>query len=229
MICLTSSWRRRSTTAPRSGASAGSRPPNPRPSARPSSGSVGRWWPLVWRVLFEAITAQLKAKAVRVKTGTIVDATIIASASTEDEDGRWVKYKNGPAVHGFKAHVAADADTALVEEVAVTPANVNDGKAGSDALPCEVGEVFADSAYRGGAFGDAVRAKGGVPRIAATACGAVTKPRHWARGVQRGDPARAGPHREDLRHLETQLRPATPAMAGSCQGRRPSSLHRHCL
>jgi transposase, IS5 family len=120
------------------------------------------------RVLLEAITAQLKAKAVRVKTGTIVDATIIASASTEDEDGRWVKHKNGPAVHGFKAHVAADADTALVEEVAVTPANVNDGKAGSDALPCEVGEVFADSAYRGGAFGDAVRAKGGVPRIAAT-------------------------------------------------------------
>ncbi|HZX96500.1 MAG TPA: IS5 family transposase, partial [Myxococcales bacterium] len=120
------------------------------------------------RVLFEAITAQLKAKAVRVKTGTIVDATIIASASTEDEDGRWVKHKNRPAVHGFKAHVAADADTALVEEVAVTPANVNDGKAGSDALPCEVGEVFADSAYRGGAFGDAVRAKGGVPRIAAT-------------------------------------------------------------
>src|SRR4051794_4964486 len=181
------------------------------------------------RVLFEAITAQLRAKAVRVETGTIVDATIIASASTEDEDGRWVKHKNRPAVHGFKAHVAADADTALVEEVAVTPANVNDGKAGSDALPCEVGEVFADSAYRGGAFGDAVRAKGGVPRIAATACGAVTKPRHWARGVQRGDPARAGPHREDLRHLETQLRPATPAMAGSCQGRRPSSLHRHCL
>ena len=120
------------------------------------------------RVLFEAITAQLKAKAVRVETGTIVDATIIASASTEDEDGRWVKHKNRPAVHGFKAHVAADADTALVEEVAVTPANVNDGKAGSDALPCEVGEVFADSAYRGGAFGDAVRAKGGVPRIAAT-------------------------------------------------------------
>lgn len=120
------------------------------------------------RVLFEAITAQLKAKAVRVKTGTIVDATIIASASTEDEDGRWVKHKNRPAVHGFKAHVAADADTALVEEVAVTPANVNDGKAGPDALPCEVGEVFADSAYRGGAFGAAVRAKGGVPRIAAT-------------------------------------------------------------
>jgi IS5 family transposase len=30
------------------------------------------------RAVFEAVTAQLRAKAVRVKTGTIVDATIIA-------------------------------------------------------------------------------------------------------------------------------------------------------
>lgn len=67
-----------------------------------------------------------------------------------------------------EAHVGADADTALVEEVAVTPANINDGKAGPGALPDNPGEVFADSAYRGSHFGDAVRAKGGTPRIVAT-------------------------------------------------------------
>ena len=33
------------------------------------------------RPLFDAVTAQLKAKAIRVKTGTLVDATIIASAT----------------------------------------------------------------------------------------------------------------------------------------------------
>ena len=82
----------------------------------------------------------------RVKTGTLVDATIIASASEEDGEARWVKHKGRPAVHGFKAHVGADADTALVEEIAITPANVNDGKAGPDALPNDPGEVFADSA-----------------------------------------------------------------------------------
>ncbi|MGX5851204.1 transposase [Mesorhizobium sp. PL10] len=76
--------------------------------------------------------------------------------------------KGKPAVHGFKAHVGADADTALVEEIAITPANINDGKAGPDALPDDPGEVFADSAYRGNHFGDAVRAKGGTPRIVAT-------------------------------------------------------------
>jgi IS5 family transposase len=48
----------------------------------------------------------------------------------------------------------------LVEQVAVTPANVNDSRAGPDALPDDPGEVFADSAYRGSHFGNAVRAKG---------------------------------------------------------------------
>ena len=116
------------------------------------------------RTLFERVTADLKARAVTVKTGTLVDATIIASASETDEDGRWVKHKGRAAVHGFKAHVGADASTALVEQVAVTPANVNDGRAGPDALPEDPGEVYADSAYRGAHFGNAVRAKGGLPR-----------------------------------------------------------------
>ena len=120
------------------------------------------------KVLFEAVTGQLKAKAVRVKTGTLVDATIIASAREGDGDARWVKHKGRKAVHGFKAHVGADADTALVEEVAITPANINDGKAGPDALPDDPGDVFADSAYRGNHFGAAVRARGGTPRVIAT-------------------------------------------------------------
>lgn len=119
------------------------------------------------KALFDAITAQLKAKAIRVKTGTLVDATIITSASEDDGEAHWVKHKGKLAVHGFKAHVGADADTALVEEVAITPANVNDGKAGPDTLPDDPGQVFADSAYRGRHFADAVRAKGGTPRIVA--------------------------------------------------------------
>ncbi len=120
------------------------------------------------RSLFDEITGQLKARAVKVKTGTLVDASIIASASKSDDEARWVKHKGKPAVHGFKAHVGADADTAIVEEIAITPANVHDGRAGSDALPDEPGEVFADSAYRGAHFRDAVLAKGGTPRVVAT-------------------------------------------------------------
>ncbi|KJF71661.1 MULTISPECIES: IS5 family transposase [Agrobacterium] len=123
------------------------------------------------KILFDAITGQLKAKAIQVKTGTLVDVTIIASASEDDNEGRWVKHKGRPVVHGFKAHVGADAETALVEEIAITPANINDGKAGPDALPDNPGDVFADGAYRGNHFGDAVRAKGGTPRVVATGMG----------------------------------------------------------
>ena len=48
------------------------------------------------RALFEVVTAQRKAKAVRVKTGTIIDATVIASASEGDHDARWVKRRQRP-------------------------------------------------------------------------------------------------------------------------------------
>ena len=54
------------------------------------------------KTLFEQITRKLKAKAIKVKTGTLVDATIIPSASEDDGDARWVKHRGKPAVHGFK-------------------------------------------------------------------------------------------------------------------------------
>ena len=47
------------------------------------------------------------------KTGTLVDATIITAARDGDNDVRWVKHKGRKAMHGFKAHVGADADTVL--------------------------------------------------------------------------------------------------------------------
>ena len=119
--------------------------------------------------LFETITEQLCAHQVSVKRGTLVDATIIASASKNDDEARWVKHRNRRAVHGYKAHVACDEDTALIEKVAVTPANVNDGKAGRDIIPEDPGEVYADSAYRGERFRGAVEARGGRARVVATA------------------------------------------------------------
>ncbi|MES0032473.1 hypothetical protein [Mesorhizobium sp. M0040] len=54
------------------------------------------------------------------KIGTPIDAAIIASASEDDEEGHWVKHKGRPAFHSFKAQFGAYADTALVEEIAVT-------------------------------------------------------------------------------------------------------------
>ena len=80
--------------------------------------------------LFETITAQLTRRAVRIKSGTLVDATVIASASEGDDEARWSGHRSRKAIRGYKAHVGADADTSLVERVAVTPGNAHDGRSG---------------------------------------------------------------------------------------------------
>ncbi|WP_206072697.1 hypothetical protein [Mesorhizobium temperatum] len=43
--------------------------------------------------MFAQITHQLKAQAIQVKTGTLVDATTKASASEDDGEGCWVKHQ----------------------------------------------------------------------------------------------------------------------------------------
>lgn len=120
------------------------------------------------QVLLDLVNRQLRARSVVVKTGTLVDATVIASASQGDGEAGWSGHRARKAIHSYKAHVAADADTGLVERVDVTPGNVHDGRAGGAVLPDQPGLVYADSAYRGAAFATAVAAKGGEPRVAAT-------------------------------------------------------------
>jgi len=143
------------------------------------------------RALFDQVVGQLKAQAIVVKTGTLIDATVIASASHGDGEAAWAGHRRRKAIHGYKAHVCADADTAIVEEISITPGNVHDGKAGGDALPDDPGDVYADSAYRGQTFASAVQAKGGRAHVVQThAWGrpgddTVGKLRAWNYGVQR--------------------------------------------
>lgn len=50
------------------------------------------------RVLFEAITRQLDARQVVIRTGTLVDATMIPSASIgHDREARWAELSKVPA------------------------------------------------------------------------------------------------------------------------------------
>lgn len=80
-------------------------------------------------------------------------------------------------------------------EVSVTTANVNDGKASPEALPDNPDEVFADSAYCGNHFCDAVRAREGIPRIVATGMWGVTKPKRcvsFTTGINRSITCGAG-------------------------------------
>jgi IS5 family transposase len=84
------------------------------------------------RVLFDEVTAYLRAQGLAVSTGTIVDATIIAApSSTKNATGT-----RDPAMHqtqkgrqwyfGMKGHFGVDSQSKLIHSVEVTPANIHD-------------------------------------------------------------------------------------------------------
>ena len=88
----------------------------------------------------------------------MIGATVIASAGRTDAEACWSGHAKRRAIHGFKAHVCADADDAMNETLSVTPGNVYDGKAGAEIVPDEPCATYADSACRGNRFADAMDA-----------------------------------------------------------------------
>src|SRR5919106_2501605 len=105
------------------------------------------------RALFETVTRQLEAKGVMVRTGTLVDATLVPSASIRgDGEARWAGRRRKKPVHGYKAHVATDGAGGLVRSVEITTANVHDGIMLEPVLPSDPGDVYADSAYSADRF-----------------------------------------------------------------------------
>ena len=102
------------------------------------------------RTLFEAITRQLDQRGVVVRTGTLVDATLIASASVhQDGEARWAGHRSRKPVHGYKAHVATEQEGGLIRGIEVTTANVHDAAELEAVLPAEPGNVYGDSAFAG--------------------------------------------------------------------------------
>ena len=105
--------------------------------------------------LLGAINATLAQKGLMLKTGTVVDATLIAApSSTKNKDGQrdpeMHQTKKGNQWHfGMKAHIGVDADSGLVHTVIGTAANVNDVTQGHGLLHGEEEIVFADAGYQG--------------------------------------------------------------------------------
>jgi transposase, IS5 family len=99
------------------------------------------------RSLFSAIARDLESKGATVRKGTLIDATVIGSASKSDQDASWVKHKSRAPAHGYKAHIAADKDTGIIRDVETTPANEADVTVAPMLIPDAPGEVYADKAY----------------------------------------------------------------------------------
>ena len=77
--------------------------------------------------LFEEIKGYLESRGLRLREGTIVDATIIeAPSSTKNRAGardpEMRQTKKGNQYHfGMKVHIGVDADTGVVHSLATTP------------------------------------------------------------------------------------------------------------
>ena len=101
------------------------------------------------------INTTLAAQGLMLKTGSVVDATLIdAPSSTKNQEGKrdpeMHQVKKGNQWHfGMKAHIAVDADSGLVLTVIGTAANVHDITQASELLHGEETTVWADAGYRG--------------------------------------------------------------------------------
>jgi len=105
--------------------------------------------------LLAAINATLATKGLLLKSGTVVDATLIAAPPstknrTGERDPEMHQTKKGNQWHfGMKAHIGVDADSGLVHTVIGTAANVNDVTQGHGLLHGKEADVFADAGYQG--------------------------------------------------------------------------------
>ena len=105
--------------------------------------------------LFEEIQRDLAEPGVRLKEGTIVDATIIAAPpSTKNQAGardpELRQVKKGNQYHfGMKLHIGTDAETGLVHSFTTTAANVHDVTEAHNLLHGEERQVWGDAGYTG--------------------------------------------------------------------------------
>ena len=115
--------------------------------------------------IFAEIRSLLEEKRLLLKSGTIVDATIIAAPpSTKNEqkarDPEMHQTKKGKDWHfGMKAHIGTDRH-GIVHSLSTTAANVSDITQMPELLHGEEREVFGDQAYWSEAHRQAALAKG---------------------------------------------------------------------
>ena len=105
--------------------------------------------------ILATVNATLAAKGLLLKSGTVVDATLIAAPSSTknssgERDPEMHQTKKGNQWHfGMKAHIGVDAESGLVHTVVGTAANVNDVTQAHALVHGEETDVFADAGYQG--------------------------------------------------------------------------------
>ena len=105
--------------------------------------------------ILAAVNATLIDKGLLLKSGTAIDATLIAAPSstknsTGKRDPEMHQTKKGKQWHhGMKGHIGVDAESGLVHSVKGTAANVNDVTQAHALVHGQETDVFADAGYQG--------------------------------------------------------------------------------
>src|SRR5471032_3024555 len=109
------------------------------------------------RRLFEEIERQLEAQSLLVKTGTLMDATLVGAAvkkppspagsrSKTDPDADWTR-KGNKTWFGYKAHLGVDEGSGLIRRAELTSAKVGDSLIADKLICGDERAVYADKAY----------------------------------------------------------------------------------
>ena len=103
--------------------------------------------------LFDAVKTYLEERALLLRGGTIMDATLIAAspstkneASKRDPDMSQSK-KSNQWYFGMKSHIGVDAKSGLVHTVKTTTGKVHDAKMTDDLIRVDDAIVFGDKGY----------------------------------------------------------------------------------
>ena len=105
--------------------------------------------------LLDEINAQLELQGLRLREGTIVDASIIEAPSstknrTGERDPEMHQTKKGNQWHfGMKMHIGVDSETGLVHSMSTTAANVHDVTEAHNLLHGRERVVWCDAGYQG--------------------------------------------------------------------------------
>ena len=105
--------------------------------------------------LLDEINAQLELQGLRLREGTIVDASIIEAPSstknrTGERDPAMHQTKKGNQWHfGMKVHIGVDSETGLVHSLSTTAANVHDVTETHNLLHGGERVVWCDAGYQG--------------------------------------------------------------------------------
>jgi transposase, IS5 family len=111
------------------------------------------------QALFDEIGRQLEQKGFVLKTGTLLDATLVQAQASKpgigegkgakskvDPDADWTR-KQGKSFFGYKAHIAVDQDSGVIRQAVLTSAKIYESQVADDLILGDEKAVYADKAY----------------------------------------------------------------------------------